>query len=165
MQLPQWAIDLALPAQRYLRRRQQVIINEHRRQHPLAEAKRISENEARQAPPQSEAVQARRRQMRDQRLQIISSIADERGDLLRATAEDLERTGSGEIRTAGGEISARLIRFRWGPDVLDITRTRDGRHAGWSLDYVPRSPVAARAKAITWALAKALAALEPLAPS
>jgi hypothetical protein len=165
MQLPQWAIHLALPAQRYARRRQQAYINERRRQHPLAQPTRISENEARPPAADDESFQARTHKIRDHRLARISSIAAEQDELLHATAEDLERTGTTEISTAEGNIAARLIRFRWGPDSLDITRTREGHPAGWSLSTVPRSPASARTAAITSALAQALAALDPLPPT
>src|SRR6516225_7322388 len=116
MRLPQWAIDLALPAQRYGRRRQQAYINERRRQHLLAQPRRISETEARQAAEDDESFQARALAIRDHRLARISSIAAEQKELLDAKAADLEGAGSAEIGTGDGKIAARIVRFRWGPD-------------------------------------------------
>jgi hypothetical protein len=164
MQLPQRLSILALPAQRFSRRSQQAYINERRRHHPLAQPRRVSETDAGQAA-EDESFQERAHEIRDHRLARISSIAAEQQELLHATAEDLERTGTAEISTADGKIAARLVRFRWGPDVLDIARTHGGRPAGWSLGTVPRSPASERTAAITFALAQALAALEPLAPT
>jgi hypothetical protein len=163
MQLPQWAVDLAFPAQRFSRRRQEAYINERRRQHPLAKPTRVSENDGGQAV-HDESILARAHELRDHRMTRISSIAAEQKELLHATAADLERTGTAEISTAEGKIGARLVRFRWGLDVLDITRTHEGRPAGWSRGTVPRSPASARTAAITSALAQALAALNPWRP-
>lgn len=160
MQLPQWAVDLAFPAQRFSRRRQQAYISERRRHHPLAQPTRVNANDAGQAA-QDEFLPSRAHEMRDRRLARMCSIAAEQKELLHATAEDLQQTGTAEVSTADGEIAARLIRFRWGPDVLDITRTHLGRPGGWSLSSVPRSPASARTAAFTSALAQALAALEP----
>jgi len=103
-------------------------------------------------------------EMPDHRLARIGSIAAEQQELLHATADGLERTGTAEISIAEGNIGGRLIRFRWAPYLLDISRTREGVPAGWSLGTVPRSPASARTAAITSALAQALAALEPVAP-
>lgn len=98
-------------------------------------------------------------------LDRISSIAAEQDELLHAKAEELERTGSVGINTVAGELAASLVRFRWCKDVLDISRTRLGQRAGWSLGTVPRSPSQARTEGITFELAKAISALEPPSPS
>jgi hypothetical protein len=164
VQFPQWAIELAFPAQGYARRRRQAFFDERRRQHHLAQAKQVSEDNADQAVPDDESFRARAQAVRDHRLSRITSIASEGDVLLHAMADDLERTGSAEISTAEGEIAARIVRFRWGKDVLDISRSLRGQPAGWSLGTLPRSPTSERTAAITYELAKALAAIEPLPP-
>ena len=165
MQLPEWAIDLVFPAQGYARRRRQEFIDDRRRHHHLVRAEQVSPADAGQPTPDEESLRARRDAARDHRLARISSIAADQGELLHAKAGEIERAGTVRISTAAGEISATLVRFRWGKDVLDISRTRGGQQAGWSLGTVPRAPAEARTAAITFDLAKALAALEPLPPS
>lgn len=165
MQFPEWVIELAFPAQRYARRRRQEFIGERRRRHHLAQAKQVSADEADRAGPDDESFRARAQAVRDHRLARISGIAIEQEELLRAKAEDLMRNGSAQIRTSDGEIAARIVRFRWGKDVIDISRSRGGQSAGWSLSTVPRSPASARMAAIASALAQALAALESPSPT
>jgi hypothetical protein len=165
VQLPEWAIELVFPAQGYARRRRQEFIDDGRRHHHLAQAEQVSSADGGQPAPDEESLRARREAARDHRFARISSITADQGELLHAKAEEIERTGTAYISTAAGEISASLVRFRWGKDVLDISRTRGGQQAGWSLGTVPRAPAQARTAAITFDLAKALAALEPLPPS
>ncbi|MBO0822973.1 MAG: hypothetical protein J2P27_03820 [Actinobacteria bacterium] len=165
MQLPQWVIEFAFPAQGYARRRQRAFIDGRRRLHRLAQAKPVTADIADQAGPDDESFRARAQARRDHRIARISGIAADQEELLRAKAEVLMRNGLAQIETSDGEIAARIIRFRWGKDVIDIPRSREGQPAGWSSSSVPRSPASARMAAITFALAKALAALEPPLPS
>jgi hypothetical protein len=165
MQFPQWIIELAFPAQRYARRRRQAFFDERRRRHHLAQPQQVTADDADQADPDDEFLRARAQSVRDRRLARISTIARDQEELLRAKAEELERTGAAEISTADGQVIARLIRFRWGKDVLDLSRSLGGQPADWSLGTVPRSPAPERTANITSQLAQAVAAVEPPPPT
>jgi hypothetical protein len=165
VQIPKQVVELAYPAQRYARRRRQAFIRERRLLHRLAEPGQVAEDDTEQAGPDEESVHARAQTLRDHRLARIGSIAADQDELLSAKAEELVRMGATQIRTPTGAIAARLVRFRWGKDVIDISRSKEGgRSAGWSLGTVPRLPTAARTAAITFELTKALAALERFPP-
>jgi hypothetical protein len=104
----------------------------------------------------------RGRALRDHRLATIAAIESEQGELLRNTAAMLERTGQAQLTSAAGLISARVTRFRWGDDVLEVTHTCSSGRCGWGLSRVPRSPEPVRDAQITHSLAQAVAAaLEP----
>jgi hypothetical protein len=110
--------------------------------------------------PRDEGVM-RTRAVRDHRLVMVQSIADNQEQLLYSKADELERTHMAELMSASGKINARIIRFRWGADVLEITRSRGGEHDGWSCVRLARSPRPARFAVLTREFAKALAAHEP----
>jgi hypothetical protein len=99
--------------------------------------------------------------MRDHRLTAAEAIARDQNESLRAAANELERTGTVRIVTESGQISARIIRFRWGDDVVEITRSRGGLHNGFSGSRLARSTGSARGDILVRQLAAALAALEP----
>lgn len=101
--------------------------------------------------------------VREKRLAVTRRIARDQDELLRSKADQLERAGAVEVTTASGVISARITRFRWGDDVIEISRSH-GEQCGWSLGRLARSPSTARAAALTRHLAAALAALEPATP-
>jgi hypothetical protein len=92
---------------------------------------------------------------------MIERIAQDQAGLLGSTADTLEHVGSARLVTADGEIQARLTRFRWGDDVLEVARRRDGLPCGRSMSVLARSPEARRTRVITFHLAASLAKLEP----
>jgi len=104
------------------------------------------------------------RVLRDRRLAVIQAIESGRDELLRGTAGTLERTGAAQLTTAAGMISARITRFRWGDDVMEVSHSCGSGRCGWALGRLPRSPGPIRDAEITHSLAQALAALEPGPP-
>jgi hypothetical protein len=159
VQLPEAAVGLFFPAQRYLQQRANEHRREFRRRVDLAVPERVEPRHEREAARQQ--MPERGRALRNHRLATIAAIESEQGELLRSAAGKLERTGQAQLTTAPGMISARITRFRWGDDVIEVTHTCGNGRCGWSLGRLPRSPGPIRDAAITHSLAQALAALEP----
>jgi hypothetical protein len=156
VQLPEPVIGFIFPAQRHMRRRRDEYIDERRRQ-----ARPAGSVEATDPAPDDGAVYQRARRIRDHRLAATESISRDQDHLLLAKASELERTGATQIVTPSGRVSARVTRFRWGDDVVEINRTRGGPQHGWSGGRLARSPRSARERTLAHYLAQALAALEP----
>jgi hypothetical protein len=163
VRLPEPVIGLFFPAQRYIRRRRDEERAAMRRRYGLAEPEPLPPEGDGQAGP-AEAMRAWADAARDHRLATIRSIERDQDELLRSKADELERTGTTELITGAGEIRARIIRFRWGADVIEITRSKGAEQCGWSRGGLPRSPAPGRADDISHHLAAALAALQPPPP-
>ena len=159
VQLPEAAVGLFFPAQRYMQRRANEHRGEFRKRVDLAVPERVEAGVDREAARQQ--LPERGRALRDHRLATIAAIESEQGELLRSAASKLQRTGQAQLTTAAGTISARITRFRWGDDVIEVTRSCSSGRCGWTLGRLPRSPGPIRDAEITNSLAQALAALEP----
>jgi hypothetical protein len=94
------------------------------------------------------------------RLARGKNIADEQGEMLRVLVDELERTGTTSLSTPAGEIGARITRFRWGDDVIEVTQSSEGEQHGWTCGRLARSPGQARATVLIRQLAQALASLD-----
>lgn len=164
VRFPEPLLGLFFPAQRYMRRRRDEVRAEFRRRYGLAEPEPLPPEDDGQAGPDEAAMRAWVHAARDHRLATIGSIARDQDELLRSKADELERTGAAELITAAGEIRARIIRFRWGADVIEITRSKGAEQRGWSRSLLPRSPAPDRAEDISHHLAAGLAALQPAPP-
>jgi hypothetical protein len=164
VQLPEWVVGFLFPAQHYMRRRRDEYFQDLRRGHDTAQPQRAHPRNPAQEGAEGagdDPLLARARALRDHRLTTIGNIARDQDELLRAKAGELERTGAAEIVTAAGTIHARITRFRWGDDVIEITRSRGTGQQGQNGGTLARAPQPARTAAITRQLAQALAALEP----
>jgi hypothetical protein len=159
VQLPEAAVGLFFPAQRYMQQRANEHRSEFRKHVDLAVPERVEAGVDREAPRQQ--LPERGRALRDHRLATIAAVESEQRELLRSAAGNLERTGQAQLTTAAGTISARITRFRWGDDVIEVARSCNSGRCGWTLGRLPRSPGPIRDAEITHSLAQALAALEP----
>lgn len=101
----------------------------------------------------------------NQRLSRTQRLGQDQAGLLHAGADELERTGAVTLTTAEGEVRARVTRFRWGDDVIEVTRSRDGQLCGTSRGLLARTSQPARSAALARHLARELAALEPNRPA
>ncbi|HSR84891.1 MAG TPA: hypothetical protein VLM11_11995 [Streptosporangiaceae bacterium] len=164
MDLPEPVIGLLFPAQRYLRRRREQWLREHRRSYPSGQPDPVAPEDDQQAAADEAAPRTWRQAVRDHRLAKIHRIARDQDKLLRSKADELARTGAAVVVTASGEISARIIRFRWGPDVIEISRSQAGENRGGSRSLLARSPASDRSEQIHDNLVQALAALESAPP-
>jgi len=146
-----------------MRRRHEARLRELRQRHSLAEpsqAGRVQEAPAAGREEPGTRAQA----LLHHRLALVQSIRDSQAALLRDTASELDRTRQAEIITASGEIRARITRFRWGDDVLELTRSQPVGRSGSSMCRLRRSGGEARTAALIDEIAHALAALEPWQP-
>jgi hypothetical protein len=159
VQLPEAVVGLFFPAQRYMQQRASERRREFRGRVGLPVPEGVEPGDEREAARRQ--MPERVRAQRDHRLATIAAIESEQGELLRSAAGKLERTGAAQLTTAAGMISARITRFRWGDDVIEVTRTCGTGRCRWSLGRLPRSPGPIRDAEMTRSLAQALAALEP----
>jgi hypothetical protein len=159
VQLPEAVVGFFFPAQRYMQRRGKG--TPPRDQDALLPGclERLEPGDERQAAQPE--MPERGGVLRDHRLARIAAIETEQGELLRNTAGTLERTGAAQLKTAAGMISARITRFRWGDDVIEVTHACGNGRCGRGGGRLPRSPGPIRDAEITRSLAQALAALEP----
>jgi hypothetical protein len=162
VQLPEAVVGFFFPAQRYMRQRWGEHRRELRRRFDLAVPERIELGDERQAAWME--MPERVRVLRDHRLAVIQAVESGQDELLPSTAGTLERTGAAQLTTAAGMISARITRFRWGDDVIEVSDSCGSGRCGWALGRLPRSPGPIRDAEITHSLAQALAALEPGPP-
>lgn len=155
-----WLLDFAFPAQRYLRR------SSEQRRHEMVQRLGLSEPPPR-VPPDfgatafgwAEPGSERWRALRGERLAARDRILADQEDLLHSTVATLERTRTAEIRTAAGTISARIASFRWGPDVLEVTRTGPHGRRGFGTGLLTRHHGADRTRELMTTLAYHLAVL------
>ena len=122
-----------MPAARYMTRRREEHIQARRaEQEPrAAQSEEVTRAWARSA--------AADRQVRSK------NIADEQGETIRVMVDELERTGTTKLSTPAGDVEARITRFRWGDDVIEVTQSSEGEQRGWSCGRLARSPAHARA--------------------
>ena len=155
MQLPEPVIGFIFPAQRYLRRRSYPWRHQLRQRHGLAEPQRITAAAASAQPDASD----RASEILNRRLAARDRVLREQDDLIRAASAELDRNRAAEIRTPVGEVSARIVRFRWGDDVLTIDRSQAGGRTGGGGCKLPRRPGPARSAELRRQLAYHLAVL------
>jgi hypothetical protein len=158
----QWLIDFIFPAQRHLRRSTEHGPHERLRRLGLLVPPAVppgpSDTGFSWAEPGSEGW----RTMRAERLAARDRVLADQEELLRRAADTLDRTRTTEIRRPAGTISARIVAFRWGPDVLEITRTGVRGGSGFGSCLVSRHAGPARTGELTSRLAYHLAVLEGL---
>jgi hypothetical protein len=160
MRLPEPVTGFLFPARRYMRRRRKEQFQELRRGYFPARPEPLVPGGERQPASDREAIRNGEHPVRSRRLAKIEEVSRDQVELLRRTADELEHTGAAEHITASGQISARITRFRWGDDVIEIIRNHGGGQRGWSLGRLPRSRGPARTAALADHLTRALAALE-----
>ena len=165
MRLPGPVIGVLFPAQRYMRRQRDEWLRERIQRPGPSQPEPATLADGGQAAPDEAAARSRARAAREHRLAMIERIARDQEQLLRSKADELERVGAVELTTAAGEIRARIIRFRWGADVIEIASSRGAGRRGWNRSLLARSPAPDRAEQIRHLLAYALAALEPPPPA
>lgn len=78
----------------------------------------------------------------------LSDVERRHGDLLRALAAEVTRTGAATVRTTSGDIEARIIRFRRGAVVLEIDFPGGCNRSQSSMETVERSAVRQLASAL-----------------
>lgn len=135
MRLPAWLIGVFDPAQRYMARSAPRRRGGRRRRPPRARSSyapltnggRGRPADARSAPPPPELEEEVRRR-RAEREAALDRAYGVHADALRRASGELASSGTTEIGTPGGTVSARVIRFWRGSSVLEIETRFVERH-------------------------------------
>jgi hypothetical protein len=127
--LPSWLVGLFNPAHAYMERMSRTHRGGRRgrrqRGQPFPEAVVLGSGvHGARAATAKELRLIRAQSQEGQRLfeARLAAIEKRYSSLLQAKASELIGTGTTTMVTSAGEVQARILRFRWGADVLEITR-------------------------------------------